>query len=711
MTTLSTIETSNLISLLESTMTTPYQTAMIEGFTEAHLNTIESTVQGISVRAGITGAQGYIAGKALSMAMNNLRYSWEAEEFAFTLEDALLTHKIDGQLVESFDIMAYLIDNDFLEAIDGEYMTFGNRVVSLVNAEKTTMSPVPSTIGINDDNRLANYGNINNKHLSPLVREAVAILEGTESTKSVVMERIAHQVLMNICTSNDYKAAKTGACAPADKGVELALTQQYVFTGVKALAADVAYVTEFKADKRFRLYQAACHGFNGQSSDFARCFQDLTGGESYDSELTVTLLRNEIADMTSLDGVDLDDAIVEAHADPVAFILANLRNDSTPIKKIWNFAKFAMLIVDIEAGLKPYVGVAVGLDATCSGPQIAALLAGSHDLAAATCFSTTIADDAYALAIKAVTDKGLPKLSRNAMKKPYMAIFYGASAGAMLEENTINSEAFDTLYSGVDKSLFPKGKAQASNEAMAKEFHDAVTSSFGREVAAFRAKLKAYGTTFADGVATVRVDKAVAYTMPDGATVEMNYLNRTDINGDIVISKEDVARFEFTSPLHHLHNESATFSTNEIDGGSHVRTSFVNMIQATDALVARLIIKHLSDLGVKNIVSVHDCFRVGVNDTTHLVTAIKRAYKELFATTHNEPTANLVGDLDIFSSLLGGVKAASKPEFAPLVDTTSITFTASNARRLRTVRGTQVTCLINKLSADKVNGNAYFFAK
>jgi len=517
------------------------------------------------------------------------------------------------------------------------------------------------------------------------------------------MEGIAREVKVNL------EGINTEAGKLASKKFN---TCEYILDGMAKLQENVEYVTEFKADRRFRLYQTSFHSFNGQSGDMERSFQDLANVGIYCIDKTLKLLEEEIKDMTSLEGDDLELAISKADSNPVSFISKALVKDDSPIKKPWNFVKFSKLIVALRNGETPYIGVAIGYDAKCSGPQLGALMTNASSMLVATGFTMSNQEnlkDAYMLAIDKVKISTGVELSRSDMKKPFMAIFYGAGEDAMLKEDTIESGAHSKLY---NKDWYFKGELQSQYyedaENIAKSFHGAIVSSFGKELHSLRKRIKSFGGTMVDGAFECSLDNIIEHTMPCGAVVSMDYRESVDINGEL-ITKENRGTSVSISVGDTLENlKYFKFTTLNKDLPSYSRTGFVNMIQATDALMARLIIKHTRDLGVQNIVSIHDCFRVDVNNTDKLQQAIKNAYLELFGSNKNEPTTNLPHSLDIINEYMIGANNASKVEYKSQY-TGGQFIKGSGNRVCRSVKGASLTSLINALGTS--NYQTFYFAK
>jgi hypothetical protein len=170
-------------------------------------------------------------------------------------------------------------------------------------------------------------------------------------------------------------------------------------------------------------------------------------------------------------------------------------------------------------------------------------------------------------------------------------------------------------------------------EAQAKHFHAAITNSFGKMKELRDAMKSAHYTYDEEGELKVHTKGPTMHNMGDGTMVAMDYRVMTDIEGNVetmdsVMADVTIEMDGFTETFNKM-----AFKTEEHDLVKHGRSGFVNMIQGTDALVARHIVANMDDLGAQHVIAVHDCFRTGINDflagTLH--TAIEQSYVTIFA--------------------------------------------------------------------------------
>ena len=189
--------------------------------------------------------------------------------------------------------------------------------------------------------------------------------------------------------------------------------------------------------------------------------------------------------------------------------------------------------------------------------------------------------------------------------------------------------------------------------------------------------------------------------MPDGFEVAMNYKVKINALGEVMdfeTNKYDVFLNNNAESYKFMNFQLRTKETHE---GDFARNGFVNMIQATDALLARLIVVHLDRLGAKHVISVHDCFRVNITEMALLRQAIKNAYMDLFGAGKHTVTE----DLPMY------FEGANKQLIEGAEDDAKMVrqFNSNGTRYLQKVKGSYIKNLIAQLGA-KGEG-AYYFDK
>lgn len=591
-------------------------------------------------------------------------------------EDMFVEAFVDGLEITELSIKgAELPEGDELNVedilralIEAKYITkehkVGTRLDELLELRSEAYAPPLAMDGIE-----RRFGYAPTKY-SGLFKEAIHALESTKYTVDDNMLSIALRVL-----------AKT----------EEEDQEGYVIVGCQKMDSDDAYISEFKGDSRGRMYQASCHGPNGQASDRSRALMDLYGVKmDYNAEDAMELLRHEMSDMVSIkDRKERGALVKEAYAHPVDFVIKHQKKEHG-VNKPWSFVKAAKILVELHnhlhnGGAKPYIGMAFGLDAKCSGPQLGSLMVGDGELAAACGFSLTEVEDAYHRAIRSCEQNGFIGLTRDVIKKPFMGIFYGQGWMAFMNPEEVSEELWTVLYG--DEILGCQKRAEL--------FHKAVTASFGAKMIAVRNAMKSYKG---------KIEGKVKHLLPDGFQVAMNYKQKVNILGEAmtfdtptydVFLRNNVEAYKFIN---------LQMNTQNVNTEDFVRNGFVNMVQGVDGLIARLIVVHLHRLGAEHIIAVHDCFRVSVHDMGLLRQAIKNAYRDLFGSYKNERTDDLPEGTDILGLYFDGINKCLLPEFFD--DAIDISqFFSSGTRRLQKIRGEKVNHLISAL------GQTYYFDK
>lgn len=539
---------------------------------------------------------------------------------------------------------------------------------------------------------------------SSLMTKAVEVLESTTFIVDEYMMHLAHTV-----------------------GQRTRLDEQYVVDGCMKLVKEgnTPRVSEFKGDRRGRLYQSDCHGPNGQSSDMARSLMDLADVPSnYDIPATIVAVRDEMEDMVTgslqdaIDSIRSTDSLVTWVMEQIELKKVEKANKMPEelegllvASKPWSFVKANRILSMLEQGKRPYIGMAFGLDAKCSGPQYGAIMTGDIKIAEACGFGTEKAQqDAYEIALSKCESRGIHGLSRSLIKKPYMGIFYGQGAAAFADTSKYGSKPndHDPRLLPIIQGITVKAEGLTDYEILeqqAQKFHNAIEDSFGL-MAALRKQMKLahYHFEMVDGykVKVMDTTKPTMHMMPDNTFIAMDYRVKVDIFGD-KIEYDTVIKDVLVEVSGEAHKfEKLTFKTKEFALDDYARSGFVNMIQGTDALIARHIIVEAGKLGAQHVIGVHDCFRVNICDflAGKLHTAIERAYLNVF-----QNMLNGSGDI-LFKYFEGVMNAGGNPA------TRAICNMLDRKGKLKMSDWVDVEGIINSLE-NKVTGKegAYYFAK
>ena len=573
--------------------------------------------------------------------------------------DQLSTHT-DTTELDMDKVQEALVTAEYL-LIKDDKAVLGERLNDILMLRQEAYAPTVGAI-----KRRFNYAPV---AYSNLFVEAVHALESTEYTVDQYMLSIALQVQGKLGEDNDPEG--------------------YVLKGCQAMDSELAYKSEFKGDRRGRLYQAACHGPNGQASDRSRALMDLVGvPTNYNVKEVYKHIMQEMEDMTG----DVVGAVNNLNdIGEVQFIINNL-GEGAPVGKPWSFVKASRIMREIKRGNRPYIGMATGYDAKCSGPQIAALMVGDTKIAQACGMTLIELDDAYRLAIIELEKEGFRGITRSVVKRPYMGIFYGQGWAAFTNIKKMKEEEMSELVT----ALYGNGPAI---DEVAKAFHRAIMNSFGNKMNSVRNKIKEYGKI---------TQGRTKHFLPDGFEVAMNY--KVKVN-----SLNEMMDYDTTEHDMYVDNNEESYKfinmqlkTKEVHVGDFARNGFVNMIQGVDGLIARLIIVNLKRLGAKHIIAVHDCFRVNVTEMHLLRQAIKAAYQALFGWVEDKKTGDLPKGTNILKMYFDGANK-QLVEGAEGFMVTQFR-TTSNKRKMPKIQGHYLSEIIDALG-DAKEGGSYYFAK
>lgn len=663
--------TMSLNNVIAASIINEKQQASATGFVQTQLSSTLAAI--LYKQPNVTVADAVCIASCLSDALVDMEYL--VDIFANNFENTTVQSTVnkDGSKVDCDHVVGMTLEDALLLLVECKLLddngNVGDALITIL--EQDDRLYIPSLVG-RMSKRHKNLG-LPKDQSSGLLNEAVSVLESTEFTIDDTMYVIAKKVQV--------------ALGGIEKDPEA-----HVLNGCERMKSSEAYTSEFKADMRARLYQAACSGPNGQASDRSRALMDLVGVPTdYDIETVKQAVKAEIMDMVAIPQNEVGKLMAKAIKDPVGFIVSQerLAKKDRVAPKMYSFVKAALIWKELAKGNKPYIGMAVGLDAKCSGPQLASLMVGDSKIAAACGMSLAQVDDAYELAIQSLAEAGFTGFTRGGVKKAYMGIFYGQGYAAYMDLAQLAKdeqwEILELMQSGADL------------EETAKLFHKAISKSFGPAMNQLRKRFKNYAG---------QIEGKVSHIMPDGFKVRMNYKVKHNIH-DIEVGYDTVCPDVIVSTPSFTHKFiKLSLNTNKVDSDNFVRNGFVNMIQATDALIARLIIVHLGRLGAKHVISVHDCFRVNVTEMHLLEQAIKLAYHDLFGSELNTKTADMPMGTDIIGlyfegidkSLIEGGKGEQGSQFIKTRD-------GREVRKLRKINGHKVSDLIDSL------GETYYFAK
>jgi hypothetical protein len=626
---------------------------------------------------------------------------------------SIMAGKVAASTMTDFEPINWeeaLLSSDLIAEVGGEYVA-GKFLLSL-NEEQEKAFARPASEAITSKNRKKKIMK-NGAKLSRLSRKTFDFLQTNQRT-------ISTEVFM----LQDAVYNGWGRC-----------DEQYVVEGAfqQIEAGNVPSIHEYFGCSRVRTYQGSAHSGNVQASDMARALLSPYGVTmDYDHDAALDVLKSEAADMINLEGhtgVDMAIKSMDKYSDVEFMRLALTKgsNVNRIVKKPWSFYKISRLILALEKGNKPYLDITVGLDAKCSGPQIGSLMVGDK-LMAAMCGMTEEKgmDDAYMNCAKHLEEKGFVGFDRDAVKKPFMGVFYGQGWMAFADLSNYAKEGKEPTGKQHEAGLLQLIASYSDDmEVAAKAFHKVVEASFGAKLVGLRKLIHNLHFHYEGaGEEAVRVDhceKPTNYFLPDGQNIATQYFMKQDINGVVVGHKAETVDVKVDCEFMSFRFNQLAFKTEEYDMGSYAHTGFVNLIQSVDGLVARLIISKLQDLGATHVDAVHDCFRVSVPDfiSGMLHNAIEFAYDSLFGCKTDRKTLELPYGTDILKMYVEGVNRACKPEFKmsdKVITKMCSQFqysprTKESTRNLYKV-GMDVNALVHSLQNDlEGKEGTYYFAK
>jgi len=385
----------------------------------------------------------------------------------------------------------------------------------------------------------------------------------------------------------------------------------------------------------------------------------------------------------------------EAITDPVAFIIKHMtdKKDGGNIMKPWSFVKASLILQQLREGVHCYIGMGFGKDCKTSCAQMGAFMVSDRLLLEACGFSEGDVADAYERVLAQCILLGIRNLTRNDIKKPFMAVLYGVAKTGLMSKKTILDACWNKLYANLDEE---------HHEEVASKLYKAITEGFGAPLNRLRNKIKQAGMHYpaAGEEGICKYASEVKYYLPDLFEVKMDYRVSIDLEGERVFGKNAIDVHVQGNSIDQVFTDMK-FKTKTKDLESQSRTGFVNLVQAVDGLLARLIIVNLQELGATHVTSVHDCFRVTIHDVELLDEAIKASYLELFGTTHNVESRNLPLGTDICELYFQGTHKVTKDEWLFDTKMERMFYGKSKLRRLMEIGGKDLRECINSLGVMK----------
>jgi len=502
-----------------------------------------------------------------------------------------------------------------------------------VHLTQTSHALLPLSERITDETRRVPFIKGNKVPASKLFKEAAQFLSDTSYHVESRMGQAVYGVIeswkrSNMTNINAKLYPRLDAEMYVHKGSELVMNEEELFS-------------EQSGDARGRLYHEACFGPNPQSGDMARAYYSHNvenwvdkGSDAYDIFIT------ELRDVAGSDEWMSPAYLAFAGNKPDEAIEKILQREidgkSIPSKPL-TYVRMAYDWLQFETTGKCDSRLGYGEDAKCSGTQILAILAGSHELVEATGFRTTAgtSDDPYMLCLKnikkllkvnplgAKVDESI--LTRNFAKRPYMSVQYGGGKAALLTNKDFISALDSTGLGTQDMAAFVELTLNAVKITLGERINKLIEALQLAVSNKLMDTSKAYlSYTHIDNLKVVKpcFEKDIiicdAFSIRVGADTLVNFGNVKEKTPWTTQAREPSAE-EF------------------------VRTFVVHFVQGIDALIARTVAKKAKQAGLRGYTSIHDCFRVCLADAPKLHNVIAEAYKEIFI--DNNPLTHLAKQL------------------------------------------------------------------
>ena len=436
----------------------------------------------------------------------------------------------------------------------------------------------------------------------------------------------------------------------------------HVINGCAELRDEPELFSEYFMDPRGRMYQFAHYGPNPQGADIAKALAyhtvkeiTLKGSEAY--HVFMAEFKNEVVgDFTKLLEMDVIRWVASNPARALKKFLTD--SDYSKFKKLFTYVDMCATYVDFEDNNQAVCQLGFGPDAKTSGAQILAILAGDADVARA-CGLTDLADrleDLYKQSAKevAILCKAdvrfahLLEITRPEIKTPFMAIQYAGGVPAL-------------RYKEFEHVLERIGVPMLQRDIFCEEIVIAgVMQALG-------GKIQALLGSFQDGVADVLAETnqtSFTYRHIDGfkctkkgeATVRVSFehfhISLGDGGNGVIFGATEEAK-----------GGEAGWSVRSTIEGHLEKANFayyfpVHFVQGLDAVMARAIALRVQDLGLRGYSTIHDQFRVCLNDAPKMLTeVVPHVYEEMFI--KNNPLEHLmaqVPNLHLHNGTIGGIE-------------------------------------------------------
>lgn len=426
---------------------------------------------------------------------------------------------------------------------------------------------------------------------------------------------------------------------------------RHVIHGCNELANVAELFSEYFMDLRGRMYQFAHCGPNPQASDMAKalCYHTVTNPVAKGSAQHEMFLNEMFGEVIGdKDSVWATETYIRrvAQAPVNALVHAFQQNNGElPFKKFFSYMDMCKTWVEFEDTGFGDSRLGFGPDAKCSGAQIFSILAGCETMAKA-CGLVTGYDqkpaDPYNMSAQEVNkitacmaDAGLVPsrtITRNEIKTPFMAIQYGGGVPSL-------------RFKRFEPTMEALGIAGDRRNDFCKDVViEGINNAMGPTIGSFIEALR-------QGVASYCEDN------------DVDYFEHRHIDG-FLSTKKGEANVRMTEDAfiinYGVDGKGVIFGSKESNTGWTVesrtsgplqRANFiyyfpVHFIQGLDAVMARKIALGAKKLGLRGYSTIHDQFRVCLEDAPRLRSEVVPAvYEDMFI--NNDPVAHLSKQINV----------------------------------------------------------------
>ena len=482
--------------------------------------------------------------------------------------------------------------------------------------------------------RVKGRANARRDGTSAEVREAMSFIES--------QAQCVNTWLLDAINEFTTMCSESGLALPA-----VLQESSHVIFGANQLRAHDALYSEYFQDLRGRMYQFAHCGPNPQASDTAKalCYHTVPNVVKAGTQQHQIFLNEMFGEVVPKDSVWAKEAYIRRTAEAPAKALhyAFLTCDGKlPFKKFFSYMDMCRTWVDFEDKGEADSRLGFGPDAKCSGAQIFSILAGCKDLAEACGLVTGYTErpaDPYkrsALCVNEVAQTVRAALqpnrliTRDEIKVPFMAIQYGGGVPALRYKKF--EPTMDSL--GID--------LENRDQFCKKVVIEGIQLALGEKVGSFIEGLR----------------EAVAQYCE---TYDVDYFEYRHIDGFKVTKRGEAEVMMTAEPFiinYGREGQGVIFGSLEKKTGWFIesrttgllqRQNFihyfpVHFIQGLDAVMARKIALGAKKLGLRGYSTIHDQFRVCLEDAPALrEKVIPEVYMDMFV--KNDPVKHLAAQI------------------------------------------------------------------